>query len=98
MRRLWSIFTANASIIPADVGRATNLWIIIRQVLKGKKVMLFHMVYLLTRLVYQDCPNTFLFQQLIYNIKHLPSYLGLYIKMMKMLMGENSTIRIPDDP
>ena len=60
--------------------------------------MLFHMVYLLTRLVYQDCPNTFLFQHLIYNINHLPSYLGLYIKMMKMLMGENSTIRIPDDP
>ena len=91
MRRLWSIFTAH-------LGCATNLWIIIGQVLKGKKVMLFHMVYLLTRLVYQDCPNTFLFQQLIYNIKHLPSYLGLYIKMMKMLMGENSTIMIPDDP
>jgi hypothetical protein len=69
------------------MGRATNLWIIIGQVLKGKKVMLFHMVYLLTRLVYQDCPNTFLFQQLIYNIKHLPSYLGLYIKM-KPLMGK----------
>ena len=91
MRRLWSIFTAH-------LGCATNLWIIIGQVLQGKKVMLFHIVYLLTRLVYQDCPNTFLFQQLTYNIKHLPSYLGLYIKMMKRLMGENSMLRIPDDP
>jgi hypothetical protein len=54
MRRLWSIFTANASIITAHLGRATNLWVIIGQVLQGKKVMLFHVVYLLTRLVYQD--------------------------------------------